>query len=128
VWAALYEGEYTANTLPMYLPKGYGAELVECRRYYMRYTNIMLYATVNDSTKANAFLFLPQQMRDIPTVSVITNGVSGNMMISDGSGELDVPYSADYKSRDYFSAQYKANHTGACVNFVFDTVELSADL
>jgi hypothetical protein len=36
-WAALYEGEYTAETLPEYQSKGYGAELAECRRYYQRY-------------------------------------------------------------------------------------------
>lgn len=33
-WAALYEGEYTAETLPEYQPKGYGAELAECKRYF----------------------------------------------------------------------------------------------
>lgn len=36
-WAALYEGEYTAENLPDYQPKGYGAELAECRRYFYRY-------------------------------------------------------------------------------------------
>lgn len=34
VWAALYEGSYTADTLPPYVPKGYAAELAECRLYY----------------------------------------------------------------------------------------------
>ena len=29
-WAALYEGSYTADTLPPYVPKGYAAELAEC--------------------------------------------------------------------------------------------------
>ena len=33
-WAALYEGSYTADTLPPYTPKGYAAELAECQRYY----------------------------------------------------------------------------------------------
>ena len=33
-WIVLYEGEYTAETLPEYHPKGYGAELLECQRYY----------------------------------------------------------------------------------------------
>ena len=37
-WAALYEGSYTADTLPPYVPKGYAAELEECRRYYKRFT------------------------------------------------------------------------------------------
>ena len=31
---ALYEGEYTEETLPEYQPKGYGTELTECQRYY----------------------------------------------------------------------------------------------
>ena len=30
VWAALYEGEYTAETLPEYQPKGYANELLAC--------------------------------------------------------------------------------------------------
>ena len=37
-WAVLYEGEYTAETLPPYVPKGYAAELAECLRYYRRVT------------------------------------------------------------------------------------------
>lgn len=36
-WAALYEGEYNAETLPEYRPKGYAAELAECQRYYRRF-------------------------------------------------------------------------------------------
>ena len=35
-WAALYEGSYTADTLPPYVPKGYATELAECRRYAKR--------------------------------------------------------------------------------------------
>lgn len=33
-WIALYEGAYTADTLPAYQPKGFAAELAECQRYY----------------------------------------------------------------------------------------------
>lgn len=36
-WAALYEGIYTANTLPPCHPKGYMAELLACQRYYYPY-------------------------------------------------------------------------------------------
>ena len=32
-WAALYEGEYTAETLPEYRPKGYEIELLHCMHY-----------------------------------------------------------------------------------------------
>lgn len=38
-WVALYEGEYTADTLPKYHPKGYGVELAECMRYFYRFPN-----------------------------------------------------------------------------------------
>ena len=36
IWAALYEGEYTLDTLPAYRPKGSAAELAQCRRYYRK--------------------------------------------------------------------------------------------
>lgn len=39
IWAALYEGEYTADTLPGYMPKGFAAELAECQRYYIQLAN-----------------------------------------------------------------------------------------
>ncbi|MBQ7887197.1 MAG: hypothetical protein IJ313_09935, partial [Clostridia bacterium] len=32
-WCAIYEGSYTAETLPPYVPKGYAAELAACQRY-----------------------------------------------------------------------------------------------
>ena len=36
LWAVLYEGSYTADTLPPYVPKGYASELAECQRYFER--------------------------------------------------------------------------------------------
>ena len=36
-WAALYNGAYSAATMPKYQPKGYAVELMECRRYFYRY-------------------------------------------------------------------------------------------
>lgn len=36
-WVALYEGECTADTLPEYQPKEYGAKLIECQRYLQRF-------------------------------------------------------------------------------------------
>ena len=36
VWVALYEGEYTAENLPVYTPKDHAAELLECQRYFFR--------------------------------------------------------------------------------------------
>lgn len=36
IWVAIYEGEYTIDTLPEYQPKGYAVELAECQRYFYR--------------------------------------------------------------------------------------------
>ena len=49
-WAALYEGEYTAETLPEYQPKGYATELVECKRYFVKYQDVRLIPFVFDGT------------------------------------------------------------------------------
>ena len=69
-WAALYEGEYTAETLPPYVPKGYAAELAECLRYYRK---IKSDTQTFSGSAANgvAYAFIPlQAMRIAPTVMV----------------------------------------------------------
>lgn len=35
-WVALYQGQLTKEQLPPYVPKGHGAELAECARYFAR--------------------------------------------------------------------------------------------
>ena len=47
-WAALYEGSYTADTLPPYVPKE--NEIVSCREYYREYGDdgIYCYCYTND--------------------------------------------------------------------------------
>ena len=69
-WAALYEGEYTAETLPPYVPKGYAAELAECLRYYRRIKgNAQTFAGYATGGVAYAFIPLTQAMRIAPTVT-----------------------------------------------------------
>lgn len=69
-WAALYEGEYTAETLPPYVPKGYAAELAECLRYYRKIKGDTQTFT-GYATSGNAYAFIPlaQAMRIAPTVT-----------------------------------------------------------
>jgi hypothetical protein len=68
-WIALYEGTYTADTLPPYVPRDYAAELAACRRYYVQ---IPAYATAfagyvpADGNRASAVLMGPS-MRVNPT-------------------------------------------------------------
>ena len=69
-WAALYEGEYTAETLPPYVPKGYAAELAECLRYYRKIkANNETFAGYATNGVAYAFIALTQTMRIAPTVT-----------------------------------------------------------
>ena len=35
-WVALYKGALSSERLPQYVPKGFGVELAECARYFMR--------------------------------------------------------------------------------------------
>lgn len=70
-WAALYEGEYTAETLPEYQPKGYAVELAECQRYYQKKTcqrQIVTYASVG--FEAAIDLYAP--MRVTPSAKLVT--------------------------------------------------------
>ena len=86
-WAALYEGTYTAETLPPYVPKGYAAELAECQRYYYRLQNgtnfIFRLRNQHETNNYAAFdicpcITFPVPMRIVPTVSIsydITDGI-----------------------------------------------------
>ena len=70
-WAALYEGEYTAETLPPYVPKGYAVELAECLRYYRKIKgNSETFPGYAANGVAYAFIALTQTMRISPTVTV----------------------------------------------------------
>lgn len=82
-WAALYEGSYTANTLPAYQPKGYAAELAECQRYYYQSWTGSIGANGIITRQAMALsrlasVELPCTMRTTPTITLYTsNGQAG---------------------------------------------------
>lgn len=81
-WAALYEGSYTADTLPPYTPKGYAAELAECRRYYR--ANEFFNCS---KTNGNYFSISENiEMRIVPTVNFISFSPYGSATITDFSG------------------------------------------
>lgn len=63
-WAALYEGEFTAETLPEYRPKGYGTELLECQRYYQ----------VRSANNIAAVDMRPMMRLSSPTITSVTGG------------------------------------------------------
>lgn len=63
-WAALYEGTYTAETIPEYQPKGYGAELAECQRYYQ----------IRSANNIAAVDMRPTMRLSSPTITSVTGG------------------------------------------------------
>ena len=68
-WAALYEGAYTADTLPPYQPKGYAAELAECQRYFESVNSFYFNAQTNSNF--NVFILYKANKRiSNPTVTV----------------------------------------------------------
>ena len=70
VWAALYEGSYTADTLPPYVPKGYAAELAECLRYYQIIQLYRHLSAIYDNQNRYYGCSLPVKMRTTPTVTI----------------------------------------------------------
>lgn len=63
----LYEGEYTAETLPEYQPKGYAAELAECQRYYVKLIT-QAFGFASSTNSALIPVSTPVQIRKTPTV------------------------------------------------------------
>ena len=68
---ALYEGAYTANTLPQYVPKGYAHELMECMRYYQ---SVYMETSGTDVYARSSVINLPVPMRVTPTVTNTKEG------------------------------------------------------
>lgn len=106
-WAALYEGAYTADTLPTYQPKGYAAELMECKRYFLKVQGVSRLCGYCTTTQANMCLQLDVPMRVTPTLTVTSldtiraagknltpTGASVQSM-TDDSVRINVTYAAD---------------------------------
>lgn len=82
---ALYEGIYTADTLPPYVPKGYATELAECKRYYniIPYDMDDYYVNANASYPSMYPVSFPE-MRIVPTVTLQESWNTGSAGVSVG--------------------------------------------
>ena len=126
-WAALYEGEYTAETLPPYVPKGYAAELAECLRYYRKIkANAQTFAGYAANGVAYAFIPL-QTMRIAPTV---TGG--GKFYYTLGSAQGTTAETATAHNTNAARAIVKCavSVTGICTGVITPQgdIDISADL
>lgn len=89
-WAALYRGTYTQSTLPLYVPKGYAAELAECMCYYQD-RDVLCIETGWDRYDIGVMI----NMRIKPTVNLVKFTNSGTGTVTNMSGchvELDDRY------------------------------------
>lgn len=77
-WVALYEGSYTDETLPPYVPKGYAAELLECQRYFFPLDRgCICFGSVNKwGSTFYGTIYTPVSMRTKPSISTTSNNYS----------------------------------------------------
>ena len=137
-WAALYEGEYTAETLPEYQPKGYAAELAECQRYFYRIKAYWKYAFAGMCTNATTAMFtipIPQFMRIEPTMTIPDTSL---IKIKCGNTGAQTPSADSYVSNMFASGNIiivsvvvSGATAGSVAMLYFDNagiIEFSADL
>lgn len=128
-WAALYEGEYTAETLPPYVPKGYAAELAECQRYFYKInstTNQGFGCSANSGKNALISIITPVPMRIKPSIKVSNYGYirgGGNSKLITGITVEDV----NSNIIDLVAA-VDSVAVGLAVVMINTNFELSADL
>lgn len=127
-WAALYEGEYTVDTLPAYQPKGYAAELAECQRYFCKTgeTNWTASrpAVIGTTSYAPVSIRFPVPMRVNPTV---TTYITTADIFGTGSVACSISNAAVNRT-DYFAMlTFSADYSGKIVKPI-GTIHFSADL
>lgn len=134
-WAALYEGKYTADTLPPYVPKGYAAELLECQRYFITVNNAIIAGFgYNAETTGQFYLPLPTTLRiaktdEKPTVNVKLYGSVR------GLGSVVIPTAVSVYTTGVSETGLSFELTGAFTGssqktliWVGQSLEISADL
>ena len=133
-WVALYEGEYTAETLPPYIPKGYGAELLECQRYFYllpQTAGTSAYpAYASGTTNARVTIHLPMPLRATPNVTI---EAIGNVTIFDhtGTGKSATAHTVAQNIRNHLVLNITTSGLTAwstCTARFNTRVEISADL
>ena len=127
-WAALYEGEYTAETLPPYVPKGYAAELAECLRYYRKIkANDETFAGYAANGVSYAFIPLTQSMRIAPTV---TGGGKFYYTLGSAQGTTTETATAHNTNANRVVVKCAVSVTGVCTGVITPQgdIDISADL
>ena len=121
-WVALYEGAYTAETLPPYVQKGYAVELAECMRYYQKYS-VQLPQLHGSTTLRRYVLMYRVKMRTNPTITIIKATEYDLATANTGA-----TFAVNLAYADY--TRLNATGTVSTANGLFASVEMeaSADL
>ena len=125
---ALYEGEYTAETLPPYVPKGYAAELAECLIYYRKIkANNETFPGYAANGVAYAFIALTQTMRISPT---ITGGGKFYYTLGSAQGTTTETATAHNANANRVVVKCAVAVTGICTGVITPQgdIDISADL
>ena len=130
-WAALYGGVYSADTMPDYQPKGYGAELAECQRYYKLIYNACFIISQNFQKpyRGNSIYFGDMRGNVIPTPKLIPREdgavgfVQGVMFIT--AGTTDVQWESNGSNTICVNT---SNESWAGKQVTLYCIALSADL
>ena len=125
---ALYEREYTAETLPPYVPKGYAAEQAECLRYYHKIkANDETFAGYAANGVSYAFIPLTQSMRIAPTV---TGGGKFYYTLGSAQGTTTETATAHNANANRVVVKCAVSVTGICTGVITPQgdIDISADL
>lgn len=126
LWAALYEGSYTADTLPPYVPKGYAAELAECQRYYIEIRTQPVNGWCYDWGQVHFFVPTPTLMRQ-EKPSVTLNTASSNFYIGSTSYDATLIGGDSFFNGVLVKYSHAATVRGQCIIPEF-SAKISADL
>lgn len=123
-WAALYEGAYTADTLPPYVPRGYAAELAECQRYYFApYNNVGAVGVAVAEEKLNTHYIFPQTMRVVPTITIKNAKYYNNNTWTNDSLMGDTIQVTPKK--DGFTVQFYASANRYTKSYAYNVIDMS---
>ena len=133
----LYEGTYTAETLPPFVPRPYAVELAECRRYYRQKVFEQVVASVNQYGQT-WYISIPMdgEMRTAPSLEkfhiVFLGGQSGEVNGVNISNYTASYYRADKRCLSFivtFADTYPKPFTNAIdVGYMAVEYALNADL
>lgn len=116
----LYQGSYTAETLPPYVPKGYAAELAECRLYYRTGTSRIARPFTSGNLTYLCEVSYEIPMRVKPNVSIKN--------IKNWSSQSDLKISATKNIGDQFGFNSIKLSSSASDNIIQFDYESTADL